>query len=678
MHGNGLREYSFQENYSTSGASMLEEFYAPALTRSIAYDRAAGYFSSAILALAPLAFSDFIARGGKIRLLCSPNLSEADAEAILDLPDSRRPDALEVAEASLVSLISGPRVQARAVACLRALIDAGVLEIRFVTVGKSGLYHEKIGIFADEDGSRLSFSGSANETAAAWSGIANHEGIEVFPDWIGESEERRCTRHADQFEETWQGLRRNLVVTDSKSAAEVVLKRVAPEPLDEILEEMRTAVREVEAEPDAISLRPYQEAVLKAWGANSDSGVVTFATGGGKTRTALEAVRRWTAQGKPALILVPTALLHRQWASELELLLPTTPVLLAGAGNDRQSWLRRLADYTREGALLGPRVVLATYRTAASEHFLSTVKGGDHLLLVADEVHCIGAADTRRIMSELPAGGRLGLSATPERYGDPTGTKSIFDFFGPGLQPEFRLRDALDAGVLVPYDYAFAVCQLTPAEQDSWDQFTEKIRQDMARNDGEISDYGLHLLRQRARIAKRAEGKADLARRIVGEQFATGDRWLVYCSDVEHLKAVRAKLEGMGLDLLEYHSQDSGDHDATLQYFQNRGGVLLAIKCLDEGIDIPLVNRALILASSTNPREYVQRRGRVLRRSPGKYSADLYDILVVGADGYSITPSEVRRAMEFARDARNVGTDLYLEELLPPGTDFASIDIEDE
>ena len=96
---------------------------------------------------------------------------------------------------------------------MRALIDAAVLEVRFVTVGKSGLYHEKIGVFGDDARNRVSFSGSANETAAAWSGLANFEGIEVFPDWLGDSEARRCARHADQFDETWHGLRRNLNVT---------------------------------------------------------------------------------------------------------------------------------------------------------------------------------------------------------------------------------------------------------------------------------------------------------------------------------------------------------------------------------------------------------------------------------------------------------------------------------
>jgi superfamily II DNA or RNA helicase len=180
-----------------------------------------------------------------------------------------------------------------------------------------------------------------------------------------------------------------------------------------------------------------------------------------------------------------------------------------------------------------------------------------------------------------------------------------------------------------------------------------------------MTERALHILRQRARISKRASGKAAIARNVLAQNYRDGDRWLVYCNDVEHLREVRSEIDQLGFDVLEYHSQDSGDHNATLNYFTNRGGVLLAIKCLDEGIDIPLINRALILASSTNPREYVQRRGRVLRRSPGKYSAQIYDVIVTGADGLAITPSEVSRALEFAEDSRNVGPGMYLEQLLP-------------
>ncbi|WP_309104953.1 DEAD/DEAH box helicase family protein [Microbacterium sp.] len=657
---------------------MLRDFYMPALSRALQYDRAAGYFSSATLALAPAVFSEFVQRGGKIRLLCSPNLTEADAEALLALPDSHRPDALEVAASSLASLARGTHVQARAVACMRALIDAGVLEVRFVTVGKSGLYHEKIGVFTDSEGHRVSFSGSANETAAAWSGLANFEGIEVFPEWLGDSEARRCARHADQFDETWHGLRRNLSVTSVEDAAEVIRAHVPQEPLDEIVEALRAALTAAERRPEAISLRSYQSDVLDSWERADHQGIVAFATGGGKTRTALEAIRRWTVEGKPALVMVPSELLHRQWASEIGALLGNPPVLLAGAGHSRKKWSARLADYTRSDTTLGQRIVLATYQTAATDRFLELIRDGEHLLVVGDEVHTVGAPDTRRVLQRISAGGRLGLSATPQRYGDPAGTQAVFDYFGGILSPEFTLRDALDASVLVPYDYDFVTCVLTEGEQDAWEDFTGRVAREIARNRGEMTEYALHLLRQRARISKRAHHKAAIARRIVSESYQAGDRWLIYCGDVHHLREVRAELDGLGVDLLEYHSQEQGGHDATLQFFANRGGILLAIKCLDEGVDIPMINRAMILASSTNPREYVQRRGRVLRRSPGKYSSHLFDVIVTGADGKAITPSEVVRAMEFARDSRNVGPELYLEDLIPAGMSTDRFDVEDD
>ena len=607
-------------------------------------------------------------RGGKIRLLCSPHLSEADAEAIRDLAETHQPTPLEVAATSLASLAHGTDLEKRTVLCMRALIDASILEIKFVTSGKSGLFHDKIGIFTDGFNDKVSFIGSANETAAAWSGFANHEQIEAFTNWSDEVNERRCARHDDLFDETWRGFRRGLVVTSSEDAAELIRSVIPSEPLADIVGALREAVERVELQPDAIQLRDYQAEVLRSWERCNHLGVVAFATGGGKTRTALEAIRRWTASGRPALVMVPSELLHRQWAVEIQALIPSAVVLQVGAGHSRDGWSRRLADYTRDDETLGHRIVLATYQTAATDRFLELLHSGAHLLVVGDEVHRVGAPDTRRVLTEVSSGGRLGLSATPERFGDPVGTATVFGYFGQILSPEFTLRDALEAEVLVPYDYDFMTCPLTPDEQDKWDLFSRQIAQEIARNKGEITERALHLLRQRARISKRALGKASIARTVLTQNYRDGDRWLVYCNDVEHLRDVRTEIEGLGMDLLEYHSQDSGDHKATLDYFTNRGGVLLAIKCLDEGVDIPLINRALILASSTNPREYVQRRGRVLRRSPGKYSAHIFDVIVTGTDGLAITPSEVVRAMEFAEDSRNVGPGLYLEQLLPAAT----------
>lgn len=672
-----LRSVPFRENYSTSGSSLLNEFYIPALSNAVTYDRATGYFSSAVLALAPVAFSEFATRSGKMRLLCSPHLSEADAEAILSLAETHQPTPLEVATTSLASLAHGTHLETRAVACLRALIDAGVLEVRFVTSGRSGLFHDKLGIFTDEYGNKVSFIGSANETAAAWSGFANHEQIEAFRNWTGDADERRCSRHEDQFDETWEGLRRGLIVTSSADAADVIRSVIPSEPLEGIVASLRQAVDRAELQPDAIQLRDYQSQVLQSWERVDYRGIVAFATGGGKTRTALEAVRRWTVSGRPALILVPSELLHQQWASELETLISKAPILLAGAGYSRDGWSRRLTDYTRDDSSLGQRIVLSTYQTAATDRFLELVRTGTHLLIVADEVHRVGASDTRRLLAEIDAGGRLGMSATPERFGDPVGTAAINDYFGNILTPEFTLRDALDAQVLVPYDYNFVTCALTEDEELRWEALSARVAQELARSKGQITEFALHLLRQRARISKRAAGKAAIARSVLAESYRPGDRWLVYCSDIDHLREVRRELEDLGMDILEYYSQDAGDHDATLSFFTNRGGVLLAIKCLDEGVDIPLINRALILASSTNPREYIQRRGRVLRRTPGKYSAQIFDVIVVGNDDKAITPSEVVRAMEFARDARNVGPALYLEQLLPAPVDSIATDAPD-
>src|SRR5262249_54666613 len=460
--------------------------------------------------------------------------------------------------------------------------------------------------------------------AAAWSGFANHEQIEAFRSWMGDADERRCARHEDQFDETWEGLRRGLIVTDSADAAEVVRSVVPRECLEDIVASLRQAIDRAELQPDAIQLRDYQAEVLDSWDRADHRGVIAFATGGGKTRTALEAVRRWTATGRPALIMVPSELLHHQWADEIAAHLSKAAVLQAGAGYSREGWSRRLSDYTRDDTSLGQRIVLSTYLTAATSRFLELVRDGAHLLVVGDEVHRVGAQDTRRVLEEIDAGGRLGLSATPERFGGPVGTAVINEHFGKILEPVFTLRDALDARVLVPYDYDFMTCALTDDEEEQWKALTARVAQEVARNNGDMTDFALHLLRQRARIAKRAAGKAPIARSVLSQSYRPGDRWLVYCKDVDHLGEVRRELEGLDADLLEYHSQDAGDHDATLSFFTNRGGVLLAIKCLDEGIDIPLINRALILASSTNPREYIQRRGRVLRRTPGKYSAAIF------------------------------------------------------
>jgi superfamily II DNA or RNA helicase len=202
-------------------------------------------------------------------------------------------------------------------------------------------------------------------------------------------------------------------------------------------------------------------------------------------------------------------------------------------------------------------------------------------------------------------------------------------------------------------------------EQEQWSLLTAEIGKRLARNGRDdanpiVDDATRLLLIQRARIVKRAAQKIPLAIDVVRRALRPGQRWIVYCEDRDQLVAVRAGLVGAGIPLVfEYHSAMAGDSASTLRMFEHQGGVTVAIRCLDEGVDIPTVSHALILASSRNPREFIQRRGRVLRRADGKPLAYVHDAIVVPRDIAEDTPNlsmvrgELARAIEFGQSAVN-------------------------
>ena len=157
-------------------------------------------------------------------------------------------------------------------------------------------------------------------------------------------------------------------------------------------------------------------------------------------------------------------------------------------------------------------------------------------------------------------------------------------------------------------------------------------------------------------MIKKAQAKTPLARSVVTERYRPGQRWLVYCEDQEHLRDVVHELLDAGLPVTEYHSAMTGNRVATMRNFATNGAVVVSIRCLDEGVDIPDATHALILASSRNPREFIQRRGRILRTAPGKAYAQIHDAIVVPrppleSSGRSMILGELARAAEFANSA---------------------------
>jgi superfamily II DNA or RNA helicase len=314
--------------------------------------------------------------------------------------------------------------------------------------------------------------------------------------------------------------------------------------------------------------------------------------------------------------------------------------------------------------------VLATTPTASSEEFLGLCSQGEHLFVVADEVHRLGSPGAKAILS-VASGPRLGLSATPRRAGDPTGTAAILNYFGDVVPPPFTIYDAIQANALTPYAYHVHRIELQQDEQQQWDALTSEIRKltAQARGEGIAADRTealqgrlKMLLIRRARIVKGAREKPSAALRILSTTYSKGQRWIVYCDDRQQMTATRDLLRADGIeDVLEYHTAMEGDPARTLDLFTSHGGIVVSIRCLDEGVDIPAVSHALILASSKNPREYIQRRGRVLRKSPGKALAQIHDVLVSPSFSAeepletAILEGELARAIEFGQHAINPG-----------------------
>ena len=615
--------------YRTGERSLVSDFYRPCLGAAMRYDRASGYFRSTVLQAVGRSLLEFVSRGGRFRLICSPDLTEAEISAFQDGYKQRREVLVTALDREIAKLIENPLTRTHA-QMIATFIAIGAMDVRiaFRSDGQ-GIYHEKLGIFADADSNKLSFKGSGNETWSGWHETGNHESFDVFRSWGDAGEAVRVERHAAYFERLWAGIVPGLQV---EPFPEIVLQRLsahARTSLEEIGLPLMSGRRH---------LLSHQATALELWRANGSRGILEHATGSGKTFTALNAIAEHLDKNFPALVLVPSQLLLYQWLDELQTELPSAFILCAGAGKDGWQDASKLEAFSAPDVDLGPRVILATMQTARTQAFIRRINGGSHLLVVADEVHRTGSQENQRLF-DIEAGPRLGLSATPSRFGDLDGTQALNTYFGPRVGKPFTLADAIASGRLCSYEYHAHKVSLTAEETQSWQELTKRINRELAQqgkdagpfNASHLSPQIKMLLIKRARIAKQAKNKVSAAERIVSKYYRPGESWLVYCDDRQQLGLVKERIEALAIPVNEYHSGMAGSPPETLRWYKRHGGVLVSIRCLDEGIDIPEISHALILASSQNPREYIQRRGRVLRTPPPpslKTTATVHDALV--------------------------------------------------
>lgn len=668
-----LRERGWEVGYASDEVDVVREFYEPAMGVAIQYDRAVGYFSSRALVAISGGIERLYRRNGKIRLIASPAISPEDRDAIArGLEDRDR-----LIETRLLDYLDASSLSADERSCLELLtgmIATGLLEIRIAVKeepdGSVHLYHEKLGVFTDESGDFMTFIGSPNETWNGW--VGNAESIALHTSW-GPAEAHASAERA-RFERTWKGDRRRVAIFPFPDACRAALfEHFHPKEPDGtpisgvVLPESRPAFPRWLDGGDG--LRDYQKEAVNAWLDAGGRGVFAMATGTGKTITALTAALRLAGvvekagQSLAVLVVVPSADLVGQWrenAGEFGF----APVCCSGQTSS--TWPSDVRTLARRLSFGDPAtaMIIVTADTLVTSRFqgvLANLRG--RMLIIADEMHSVGTV-RRRSALPLDAEFRLGLSATPRRHGDEIGTRALLDYFGDVVQ-RIDIKRAIELRALVPYHYYPVIVGLQLEELDEYRRLTAEIGRALGGvEDGDrLPDRAKWLMLERSRLIGHAHAKLGALRKILSGREGSSHN-LVYVaegvhplSDIRQLDAVRDMMaDQMQMSINVYTSDTRADDRSTFQQMLRDGRLqaLIAMRCLDEGIDIPEARCGIILASTQNPRQFVQRRGRILRRDDqgGKQNADLFDVLVV--------PDEPppRGTAEFRMERRLVGREL--------------------
>ena len=674
-----LRDFEFLSSYNKLDNDVAQEFYVPCMANSCKYDRISGYFGSTIYIIAWDALKKFIANGGKMRVICSPYLSEEDMLAIEEGHSAVNDMIiLEALKKETEELLQSPYLSkpARLLTCL---IANGIIELKIAIITTNcaptvkQLYHDKAGIFLDSMGDRVGFRGSFNETFKGLSNDGNIESADVFQSWDGGKDLERLDTIETCFNYLWDGHYSNISLYSLPSEfKDLISKESSGYSWEELLEEVKISCNATSKwapskKNSTITLKPHQVEALERWEKQGYQGIYQGCTGCGKTIIAISAIRKMLDKQKTVIVLVPAKELLYHWEREIRRVISDVDnlqILLCGDGNNSWKQASVLHDWTSHSKSLH-KIVIAIMDTASSDEFLEKINQGNHIFVVADEVHRMGS-NRRRNFFAVEAGAHFGVSATPERYGDPSGTEAIITYFGEILKPPYTLGDAIRDKVLTPYFYYPESVSLTEEEQEEWDNLSRDISKRYAINKNKkiltADNYLNMLMIQRARIIKKAHNKIKKAVEIIKKNYKDGQKWLIYCEDTDQLYKVFSEISKHGIDTYVYYSNMQGDPEETLKYFAANGGVLVSIKCLDEGVDIPSTTHALILASSKNPREFIQRRGRILRLYENKHFSTLYDVIgvpntatVLEDKSLSIVAAELSRAIEFGKNAKNPG-----------------------
>lgn len=674
-------DLDIQREYRSLARNVVKDFYTPVLSESVRYCRAVGFFSSSSLISLTEGIKGLLKNDGTIEVIASPRLSEEDLEAIRDGFERRN----EIIEAALLRELDAPRgkFEEARLNLLSNLIASGILTIKIAfleTDGEIGLFHEKLGLMYDESGNVIAFSGSMNETANAF--FRNYEAIDVFTSWSDDAD--RVFDKQSAFSAMWGDYEPGITVAEFPQISKTIIEKykvrdgVNLADLEEVPAAATTSEIIADAArdgiphiPDGVTMRDYQIAAIDSWQDKGFRGIFDMATGTGKTFTALAAICRLseTVNHNLAVVIVcPYQHLVEQWKEDV-VAFGLKPIVCYSS-SAQKNWRDRVKNSIggfRYASIKRLCVLTtnATFETSFMQEQISRLRG--NCLIVVDEAHNFGA---EKAMQSLPPQFpyRLALSATIERYGDERGTADLLAYFGEKCI-EYSLEDAINNDMLTPYYYYPVLVHLDEDELEEYVELSRRISKMIAssgKSPDELPSSAKMLLIKRARIVAGASEKVPKLREVIAP-YRDKNHMLIYCgsttmadpgytenapeeSEVRQIDVVSSMLGNeLGMKVSQFTSRENAEKREILKKEFAEGKqmqALVAIRCLDEGVNIPSIETAFIMASSTNPKEYVQRRGRVLRKFPGKKRAVIYDFvtLPMGIDDVAGYPEDIVRS----------------------------------
>lgn len=662
-----FKDFDINISYKSVGEDSFSEIINPLLSCSKIYNRSVGFFSSSALNFIGDGILTMAKNGGHIYLATSPKLSEDDIFAIQQGYDARDIVKNQFIKEVKNTLLDLSDDNAK---ILYLLIKEEIVDIKIV-LKQGGMYHDKLAILEDFSGNTIACVGSNNESANGYN--SNYEKIRVYKSWL--DYDGRIHDETSEFNSIWNNKNEELQVYDFMEAFK-----------SELIEKVEhTGV--YSRKKNKYKMRPYQEEAKTNWNNNNHTGFFVMATGTGKTITSLYTIKDLVTEEKVfTVIAVPYKHLVSQWAEDAKEFFPDAHIVCVH-GEIKDAETKIYASYLSSKSSYKPLIIITTIKSFFLKKYVNLYDKIEYKkLLIVDEAHNFYNSLSDELSAKYVY--KLGLSATPVFGTDEEKTKILLNWFG-GKVIDFPIEKAIGK-YLVNYEYHPIFVYATEEDETKFAKYTQMMLSAFDSKSGKIIDEEKFTIGYRGRLKaiSMAEEKLENISKIFNE-IEDKDHTIIYCSDgkvnteqeeIRHLEYVLSLINNsilpLGPSVKASKFTATEDINTRLQLIDNfnKGKInyLVAIRCLDEGINIPSIKSALILSSNDNYREFVQRRGRILRlytdpdTHQEKQKSDIYDVIVLpSTENKSFIEIELRRFYEYSRLALNSNSlNKQLNELL--------------